>query len=100
MMKRKNGLYNSTKKRALEVLEGVTWMDVPTLARRVGIRPVRRTYTYLTHLEELGLIARGWSGRGKLHFQITRRGRERLEWLRAQRRTALEELIAPILRDK
>ena len=46
-MKRKNGSYNKTKKRALEVLEDKTWMDVPAFARKVGIRPVRRTYTYL-----------------------------------------------------
>jgi hypothetical protein len=37
---------------------------------------------------------------GKLHFQITERGLERLEWLRAQKQTALEELIAPILQAK
>ena len=46
-MKRANGSYNKTKKSALEVLENKTWMDVPTFARKVGIRPVRRTYAYL-----------------------------------------------------
>jgi hypothetical protein len=38
----KNGLYNSTKKRALKVLELHTSLDVPTLARRIGIDPVWR----------------------------------------------------------
>ena len=98
-MKRKNGSYNKTKKRALEVLEDKTWMDVPAFARKVGIRPVRRTYTYLAHLEDLGLVTRGWDAHGKLHFQITDRGLERLEWLRLQNTaTTLEELIAPFLR--
>jgi hypothetical protein len=51
-----NRSYNKTKKSALEVLEDRTWMDVPAFARKVGIRPVRRTYTYLAHLEDLGLV--------------------------------------------
>ena len=98
-MKRKNGSYNKTKKKALEVLEDKTWMDVPAFAHKVGIRPVRRTYTYLAHLEDLGLVARGLDAPGKLHFQITTRGLERLEWLRLQNSTTtLEELIAPFLR--
>jgi hypothetical protein len=100
-MKRKKGSYNKTKKKALEVLENKDWMDVPTIARKVGIRPVRRTYTYLAHLEDLGLVKRGLDAPGKLHFQITDRGLERLQWLRLQRKTTmrLEELIAPFIRD-
>lgn len=97
-MKRRSGLYNSTKKRALEVLEDRNWMDAPTFAHKVGIRPVRRTYAYLDHLEKLGLVTRGRSGAGKLYFRITERGLERLEWLRAQIRTTTQELIAPLLR--
>ena len=99
-MKRKNGSYNKTKKKALEVLEDKTWMDVPVFAHKVGIRPVRRAYTYLAHLEDLGLVTRAWDAHDKLHFQITDRGLERLEWLRLQNRTTttLEDLIAPLLR--
>lgn len=98
-MKRKNGSYNKTKKKALEVLEDKTWLDVPAFARKVGIRPVRRTYTYLAHLEHLGLVIRGVDALGKLHFQITDRGLERLQWLRLQNSaTTLEALIAPLLR--
>ena len=73
-MKRKSGSYNKTKKRALEVLEDKTWMDVPAFAHKVGIRPVRRAYTYLAHLEDLGLVIRAWDTHDKLHFQITDRG--------------------------
>ncbi len=97
-MIRKNGSYNKTKKRALEILENKIWLDVPAVARKVGIRPVRRAYTYLAHLENMGLITRGLDAAGKLHFQITERGLERLEWLRGQKRTPLEEFLAPILR--
>ena len=74
-------------------------MDVPAFAYKVGIRPVRRTYTYLAHLEDLGLITRGLDAPGKLHFQIMERGMERLQWVRLQNSaTTLEELIAPLLR--
>ena len=99
-MKRKNGSYNKTKKRALEVLENKTWTDVPAFAHKVGIRPVRRSYTYLAHLEHLGLVIRGLNAPGKLHFQITDRGLERLQWLRLQSRTTttLEDLIVPLLK--
>jgi len=97
-MNRENGSYNKTKKRALEILENKTWLDVSTIAHKVGIRPVRRAYTYLAHLENLGLVARGFDALGKLHFQITARGLERLAWLRAHKRSVLEEFLAPILR--
>ena len=99
-MKRENGSYNKTKKRALEILENKTWLDVPALARKVGIRPVRRAYTYFAHLEDLGLVTRGFDVAGKLHFQITERGLERLQWLRLQNRitTTIGELIAPFFR--
>lgn len=86
-MKRGNGSYNKTKKRAPEILENKTWLDVPALARKVGIRPVRRAYTYLSHLEKLGLVTRGFDAAGKLHFQVTDRGLERLQWLRLQSST-------------
>jgi len=40
----------------------------------------------LAHLENLGLVTRGLDSPGKLHFQITKRGLERLQWLRLQSR--------------
>jgi len=99
-MKRENGSYNKTKKRTLEILENIPWLDVPTIAYKVGIRPVRRAYTYIAHLEDMGLVKGGWDAAGKLHFQITARGLERLEWLRAQdsTTTTIGELIAPFFR--
>jgi hypothetical protein len=99
-MNRENGSYNKTKKRTLEILENKTWLDVPAVARKVGIRPVRRAYTYLAHLETLGLVIRRFDAPGKLHFQITARGLERLQWLRLQNSTTttIRELIAPFLR--
>ena len=100
-MQRKNKPYNKTKKKALEVLEDKTWMDVPAFAHKVGVRPVRRAYTYLAHLEDLGLVTRGLDAQGKLYFRITDRGLLRLEWLRSTpASTTLEELIAPLLRSR
>jgi DNA-binding MarR family transcriptional regulator len=93
----KNGSYNSTKKRALEVLEPHTSLDVPTLAHKIGIDPVRRAYTYLGHLEKLGLIERTHDTSTNIRFQITPRGRERLARLRQKRPMTLDELIAPFL---
>jgi hypothetical protein len=99
-MKRKNGSYNKTKKRALEVLENGIGIDGPTFARKVGIRPVRRVYAYLDHLAALGLVVRRTDLGSKLRFQITERGLERLEWLRSQPVSRpLEELIRPLLRN-
>jgi len=98
-MKRKNGLQNKTKKRALEVLEDGTPMDGPTFAHRVGIRPVRRVYAYLAHLAALGLVVRRADLGSRLRFQITERGLKRLEWLRAHDKpSALEVLLLPMLR--
>ena len=98
-MKRKNESYNTTKKRALEVLESGTPIDGPTFARKVGIRPVRRVYAYLDHLASLGLVIRRDDLGSKLHYKISERGLERLEWLRAQDKPSiLEELLVPILR--
>jgi len=96
-MKRKNGSHNRTKKRALEVLENRIPMDGITFADKMGIRPVRRVYAYLAHLTTLGLIVRRTDLGRKLRFQITSRGMKRLEWLRSEKRTTLEQLIAPML---
>lgn len=73
-------------------------MDVPAFAHKVGIRPVRRTYTCLAHLEDLGLVARGKDARDELHFQIKPRGLERLEWLRRlDNQPTLEDLTRAFL---
>ena len=98
-MKRKSESYNKTKKRSLEVLENGIPMDGPTFAHRVGIRPVRRVYTYLDHLAGLGLVVRRVDLGSRLHFQITERGLKRLAWLRAPSGPSpLDELLSPILR--
>ena len=99
-MNRENRAHNKTKRRALEVLENRIPMDAPTFAHRVGIRPVRRVYAYLDHLAVLGLVARRADLGSRLHFQITERGLERLEWLRAQNQpSTLEGIILPLLRN-
>ena len=98
-MKRKSESYNKRKKRALEVLENGVPMDAPTFAHRVGIHPVRRVYAYLDHLAILGLVVRRADLGSKLHFQITERGLERLQWLRVRDKPSpVEELLMPLLR--
>ena len=52
-VKRKNGSYNKTKKRALEALEDRIPIDGATFARKVGIRPIRLVYAYLALLQLL-----------------------------------------------
>jgi len=105
-MKRKRELYNSKKKCVLEILEDGTWMDIPALAGKAKIDPVRRSYTYLAHLEGLNLLTRGYNSGGKLYYRITTRGLERLNWLRLGNESApkaskssgpLEPLIVSIL---
>jgi len=61
---------------------------------------VRRAYIYLDHLKELGLVTRGRDARGKLRYQITDRGLERLKWLRSQNNTTttLDEMVAAFVR--
>ena len=90
----------------LEALKDGKWTDVPALARKAKIEPVRRSYTYLAHLEGLNLVARGYNSVGKLFYRITARGLERLEWLRSEHDSApmarkfsgpLEPLVESIL---
>ena len=52
-MKERNGNYNSTKKRVLEIFQDQEWLDVLTIAGKAGIRPVRQAYMYLAHLDPL-----------------------------------------------
>jgi hypothetical protein len=86
-MKMRRGFQNRTKQRVLEVLECKTWLDVPNHCEKIGIQPVRRAYTYLAHLTDLGLVARSLDTQGKLRYQITDRGPERLQWLRSKEGT-------------
>lgn len=98
-MKQRNRFQNETKKRTLEVLECKISLDVPTIAKKVGIQPVRRAYTYLSHLEEMGLVERPLDAQGKLHCRITTRGLARLQWLRAQERVPIiDDLVRIIAR--
>jgi hypothetical protein len=94
----KKGLYNSTKERTLEILANQKWLDVPTFARRAGMRPTRRAYSYLAHLATLDLIIRGRDERGRLHYQITDRGLTRLQWLRSRTPPGpIQELVTRFL---
>jgi hypothetical protein len=76
-------------------------MDVPTFARRAGMRPVRRVCTYLAHLAELNLLVRGYDADRRLHYRITPRGLARLVWLvRKPEPPTVLELIASVFPTK
>jgi hypothetical protein len=99
-MNKINESYNKTKKRTLEVLEDQKWLDVPTIARKVGIRPIRRAYTYLVHLQKISLVRQGRAENGRIYYQITQLGLERLAWLRttpATKPTPLEGFAKQLL---
>ena len=98
-MKRGNGSHNKTKSERWKFWKiKLGWMSLRLLTK-LESGPFGGPNTYLAHLEDLGLVTRAWDVHDKLHFQITARGLERLEWLRLQSSaTTLEALIAPLLR--
>jgi hypothetical protein len=73
----KNGL----KMQVLKALQR-GWLDPPTISVLVGFFPVRAIYSYLLRLHRWGLLERRRDMRGLLLYRISKRGLERLEWLR------------------
>ena len=84
-MKRKSGSYNKKPKKALEVLEDKTWMDVRSFAQQ-SQNPACSADPHVSG--SLGRLGAGHLGHGTAHekyiFKSTARGLERLEWLRSQ----------------
>ena len=80
------GARNSLKLKTLASLERAgRAMEVPELAASVCYFPVDGFYPYCRRLERWGLLAAVKSAAGKLAYAVTRRGRERLAWLRRQK---------------
>jgi hypothetical protein len=77
--------YNTLKLRTLSVLENRGWTSVRTVCALTGFRPLRACYTYLLRLSRWRLLSRSYRGPGTLVYLISRRGRERLAWLRRTR---------------
>jgi hypothetical protein len=81
-----NRKYNSLKSRALAVFEDREWVSPPAWASLANFKPKRAAYTYLKRLYGWQLLDRARDGRGLLLYRLNPRGRERLSWLRRERR--------------
>ncbi len=75
--------YNELKCEALCVFENRGWIRPRDWAAWTHFRPVRASYSYLLHLHRQGLLRRFTRGvRGRVLYCISKKGRERLTWLR------------------
>jgi hypothetical protein len=77
--------FNSLKTRALSAFENRGWLSPAAWAALAGFHPVRAAYSYLKRLHNWQLLERAHDHRGLLLYRLSRRGAERLEWLRRQR---------------
>ena len=76
--------HNRLKKRALEIFEQRGWLNPPMWAVLSGFYPARAAYSYLLRLHRFGLLLRREDAEGLLVYGLSRRGRERLQWLRKE----------------
>lgn len=81
-MRMTNRNFNSLKRRVLGALEERGWVNAPLISGLTGFRPVRAVYSYMNRLVFWGLVRRRRSWGRMILYSISRRGRERLAWLR------------------
>jgi len=74
--------YNQLKLKALDAFEERGWLSPPAWAILAGFYPVRAAYSYLKRLWRWHLLERMLDRRGLLLYRISKRGQERLAWLR------------------
>jgi hypothetical protein len=74
--------YNLLKVRALTIFENRGWLSPPVWAVLASFYPVRASYSYLRRLHRWKLLDRTLDRRGLLLYRLSRRGADRLEWLR------------------
>ena len=74
--------FNSLKIRALETFEGRGWLSPPAWAILASFYPVRAGYSYLKRLYRWKLLDRTLDTRGLILYRLSRRGEQRLSWLR------------------
>jgi hypothetical protein len=77
--------YNLLKIRALTIFENRGWLSPPAWAVLASFYPVRASYSYLRRLHRWKLLERTLDRRGLLLYRLSRRGADRLEWLRRNR---------------
>ena len=80
--RRRSSKPNGLKLRALDAFEKRGSMSPPVWAVHVGFYPVRASYTYLLRLHRFGLLRRQKDASGFIFYSLSRRGKERLAWLR------------------
>jgi hypothetical protein len=76
--------YNVLKMRALGIFEDRGWLSPPAWAILASFYPVRAAYSYLKRLHRWKLLDRTLDRRGLLLYRLSRRGMDRLDWLRSQ----------------
>ncbi len=74
--------YNSLKRRALQVFQDRGSLNPSAWAVLAGFCPVRASYSYLLRLHRWGLLERRRDARGLLLYRLSRKGADRLAWLR------------------
>ena len=80
--------YNELKLKALAAFQERGWLSTSAWAVLAGYYPVRAAYTYIRrHLWRWKLVDRSLDRRGLLLYRLSRKGAERLEWLRKRART-------------
>jgi hypothetical protein len=78
--------YNELKIKTLSAFAdcGNDWVRPMEIARRLDFRHLRSAWSYLSHLQRLGLLKRRSFGKGTLRYRISQKGEARLRWLRSQ----------------
>jgi hypothetical protein len=76
--------YNLLKIRALGIFENRGWLSPPAWAILASFYPVRAAYSYLKRLHRWKLLDRTLDRRGLLLYRLSRRGVDRLHWLRSR----------------
>lgn len=80
--------FNVRKIAVLKLLANNGPMTPPEIAVRTRRYPVRAMYSYMLHLAKWGLVTRGRRvRRGRMLYQLTEKGRQRLAWLSASHTT-------------
>jgi DNA-binding IclR family transcriptional regulator len=78
--------YNELKIKTLSAFAeyGGAWVRPMEIARKLDFRHLRSAWSYLNHLQRLGLLKRRFLGKGTLRYRISQKGEARLRWLRSQ----------------
>ena len=82
--------YNELKRRSLGIFERNGPLNPSVWAVLARFYPIRASYSYLMRLHRFGLLRRSRDARGRLSYSLSVRGRQRLAWLRSQRRREVQ----------